>query len=138
VIFVVRAAAVAAGDVKFSADPQLEARLREVARLDLNPPESAVVLCTGEKSQIRALDRTAPILPLRSGLPEKAARNYVRHGTATQFGALEAAAGKVTDACYPRHRHQEFLRFLRQVARPCPARDHTSCAITTRPASTRR
>ena len=86
----------------------------------MNPPDNAVVVCVDEKSQIQALDRTAPILPLRPGLPEKATHDYVRHGTTTLFAALEIATGKVTDACYPRHRHQEFLRFLKQVAKAYP------------------
>ena len=105
---------------KFSTDPQLEAKLRDVVGLYLNPPDNAVVVCVDEKSQVQALDRTAPILPLRPGLPEKATHDYVRHGTTTLFAALEVATGKVTDACYPRHRHQEFLRFLKQVARAYP------------------
>ena len=66
------------------------------------------------------LDRTAPILALRPGLPEKQTHDYVRHGTTTLFAALEVATGKVTDACYPRHRHEEFLRFLRRVAKAYP------------------
>ena len=91
---------------KFSTDPQLEAKVRDVVGLYLDPPEKAVVLCVDEKSQIQALDRTAPILPMRPGLPEKATHDYVRHGTTTLFAALEVATGKVTDACYPRHRHE--------------------------------
>ena len=78
------------------------------------------MLSVDEKSQIQALDRTAPILPLRPGLPEKATHDYVRHGTTTLFAALEIATGKVTDACYPRHRHEEFLKFLKKVARAYP------------------
>ena len=74
-------------------------------------PDKAVVLCVDEKSQIQALDRTAPILPLRPGLPASATHDYVRHGTTTLFAALEVATGKVTDACYDRHRHHEFLTF---------------------------
>jgi transposase len=105
---------------KFSTDPQLEVKVRDVVGLYLNPPEKAVVLSVDEKSQIQALDRTAPILPMRPGLPEKATHDYVRHGTTTLFAALEVATGKVTDACYPRHRHTEFLRFLKQVAKACP------------------
>jgi transposase len=66
------------------------------------------------------LDRTAPILPMRPGLPEKATHDYVRHGTTTLFAALEVATGKITDACYPRHRHTEFLRFLKHVAKAYP------------------
>jgi transposase len=106
---------------KFSTDPQLEAKVRDVVGLYLNPPDNAIVLCVDEKSQVQALDRTAPILPLRPGLPEKATHDYVRHGTTTLFAALEVATGKVvTDACYPRHRHQEFLRFLKKVAAAHP------------------
>jgi transposase len=105
---------------KFSTDPQLEAKLRDVVGLYLDPPDKAVVLCVDEKSQVQALDRTAPILPLRPGIPEKQTHDYVRHGTTTLFAALEVATGKVTDACYPRHRHEEFLRFLRQVAKAYP------------------
>jgi transposase len=108
---------------KFSTDPQLEAKVRDVVGLYLNPPDQAVVLCIDEKSQVQALDRTAPILPLRPGIPERQTHDYVRHGTTTLFAALEVATGRVTDACYPRHRHQEFLRFLRQVARAYPRRD---------------
>jgi transposase len=105
---------------KFSTDPQLEAKVRDIVGLYLAPPDNAVVVCVDEKSQIQALDRTAPILPLRPGLPQKATHDYVRHGTTTLFAALEVATGKVTDACYPRHRHQEFLRFLKQVAGTYP------------------
>src|SRR5215217_1535653 len=110
------------GTFKFSTDPELEAKVRDVVGLYLNPPDKAVVLCVDEKSQIQALDRTAPILPLRPGLPESRTHDYVRHGTTTLFAALEVATGKVTDACFDRHRHQEFLRFLRQVAKAYPRR----------------
>jgi hypothetical protein len=72
------------------------------------------VLCVDEKSQIQALDRTQPILPVRPGLPERRTHDYIRHGTTTLFAALEVETGKVIDACMPRHRHQEFLRFLKQ------------------------
>ena len=105
---------------KFSTDPQLEGKIRDVVGLYLNPPAKAVVLSIDEKSQIQALDRTAPILPMRPGLPEKATHDYVRHGTTTLFAALEVATGKVTDACYPRHRHEEFLKFLKHVAKAYP------------------
>jgi len=107
---------------KFSTDPQLEAKIRDVVGLYLNPPDKAIVLCIDEKSQVQALDRTAPVLPLRLGIPEKQTHDYVRHGTTTLFAALEVATGKVTDACYPRHRHEEFLRFLKQVATTYPRR----------------
>ena len=113
---------------KFSTDPELEAKLRDVVGLYLHPPEGAVVLCVDEKSQVQALDRTAPILPLRPGLAERQTHDYVRHGTTTLFAALEIATGTVTEACFPRHRHQEFLRFLRQVAKAYPRRKlHIVC-----------
>ncbi|MCA1694855.1 MAG: IS630 family transposase [Actinobacteria bacterium] len=108
------------GTFKFSTDPELEAKVRDIVGLYLNPPDKAVVLCVDEKSQIQALDRTAPILPLRPGLPESATHDYIRHGTTTLFAALEVATGKVTDACFDRHRHTEFLRFLKQVAKAYP------------------
>ena len=107
---------------KFSTDPELEAKIRDVIGLYLNPPDKAIVLCVDEKSQIQALDRTAPVLPLRLGIPEKQTHDYIRHGTTTLFAALEVATGKVTDACYPRHRHEEFLRFLKHVAKTHPRR----------------
>jgi transposase len=113
---------------KFSTDPELEAKIRDVVGLYLNPPDKAIVLCVDEKSQVQALDRTAPVLPLRLGMPEKQTHDYVRHGTTTLFAALEVATGKVTDACYPRHRHEEFLRFLKHVAKAYPRRKlHIVC-----------
>ena len=114
--------------LKFSADPQLEAKVRDVIGLYLNPPDKAVVLCVDEKPQTQALERTAPVLPLRPGVPEKRSHDYIRHGTTALFAALEAATGKVTGACYPQHRHQEFLAFLRQVAGAYPRRKlHIVC-----------
>ena len=107
---------------KFSTDPLLEAKVRDVIGLYLDPPDKAIVLCVDEKSQIQALDRTAPILPLRPGLPERATHDDVRHGTTTLFAALEIATGRVTDACDERHRHEEFLDFLKKVARAYPRR----------------
>jgi transposase len=107
---------------KFSTDPELEAKVRDVTGLYLNPPDKAVVLCVDEKPQAQALERAGPVLPARPGIPEKRSHGYIRHGTATLFAALEAATGKVTGACYPRHRHEEFLAFLRQVARAYPRR----------------
>ena len=105
---------------KFSTDPELDAKVRDVVALYLDPPAKAVVVCIDEKSQIQALDRAAPILPMRPGLPAKATHDYVRHGTTTLFAALEVATGKVTDACFDRHRHQEFLAFLKLVAKTYP------------------
>jgi transposase len=105
---------------KFSTDPALEAKIRDVVGLYLDPPEGAVVVCVDEKSQIQALDRTQPILPMRPGQVERQTHDYVRYGTTTLFAALEVATGKVVDACKPRHRHSEFLAFLKQVAKAYP------------------
>jgi transposase len=113
---------------KFSTDPQLEAKVRDVIGLYLNPPDKAVVLCVDEKPQAQALERAAPVLPARPGIAEKRSHDYIRHGTTTLFAALEAATGKVTGACYPRHRHEEFGQFLRQVAKAYPRRKlHIVC-----------
>src|SRR3954449_404676 len=105
---------------KFSTDPELQAKIRDVVGLYLHPPERAVVLCVDEKPQVQALERTAPVLPVRPGHPEAASFDYVRHGTTTLFAALEVATGKVTDVCTERHRHQEFLAFLQQVTAAYP------------------
>jgi transposase len=107
---------------KFSTDPQLEAKIRDVVGLYLHPPERAIVVCVDEKSQIQALSRTAPNLPLRPGSPERRTHDYVRHGTTTLFAALEVATGRVTDQCFDRHRHAEFLAFLKLVAKAYPRR----------------
>jgi transposase len=107
---------------KFSTDPQLEAKVRDVVGLYLDPPQNAIVLCVDEKSQIQALNRTQPILPVRPGLPEKATHDYKRNGTTTLFAALEVATGQVLDRCYDRHGKAEFLDFLKQLARAYPRR----------------
>jgi transposase len=113
---------------KFSTDPELDAKVRDVVGLYLNPPDKAVVVCVDEKTQIQALDRTAPILPLRPGLPEKQTHDYKRNGTTSLFAALEVATGKVTDRCYDRHTNVEFLDFLKLVARTYPRRQlHVVC-----------
>ena len=100
---------------KFSTDPQFVAKVRDIVGLYLNPPDKAIVLSVDEKSQIQALDRTQPILPLRPGIPERQTHDYERHGTTTLFAALDVAVGKVIGHCQPRHRHQEFIRFLDKV-----------------------
>jgi len=105
---------------KFSTDPELDAKILDVVGIYLDPPKGAVVVCVDEKSQIQAVDRTQPVLPMRPGRPEQQTNDYKRHGTTTLFAALEIATGKVTDACKPRHRHQEFLTFLKQVAKAYP------------------
>ncbi len=107
---------------KFSTDPELEAKVTDVIGLYLNPPENAVVLCVDEKSQIQALNRTQQVLPMQPGHAEQRTHDYVRHGTTTLFAALEVATGKVTGLCKNRHRHQEFLIFLRHLARAYPDR----------------
>jgi transposase len=100
---------------KFSTDPEFVVKVRDIVGLYLNPPDKAIVLSVDEKSQIQALDRTQPILPLRPGVPERQTHDYERHGTTTLFAALDVAAGKIIGQCQPRHRHQEFLRFLETV-----------------------
>src|SRR3954471_2326458 len=102
---------------RFSTDPELEAKVVDVVGLYLNPPENAIVLSVDEKSQIQALDRTMPVLPMQPGLVERRSHDYVRHGTTTLFAALEIATGKVIAGLQPRHRNQEFLAFLKQVER---------------------
>jgi transposase len=109
-----------AGSFRFSTDPELGAKVVDVVGLYLDPPEGVVVLCVDEKSQIQALERTAPILPMAPHLIERRSFDYRRHGTTTLFAALEIATGKVTARCQDRHRHQEFVTFLRQVARAYP------------------
>src|SRR3954454_4039637 len=107
---------------KFSTDPELEAKVCDVVGLYLDPPQNAIVLCVDEKSQIQALNRMQPILPVRPGLPEKATHDYKRNGTTTLFAALEVATGQITDRCSDRHGKAEFLDFLTHVARAYPRR----------------
>ncbi len=109
-----------AGTFKYSTDPELVAKVTDVVGLYLAPPENAIVLSVDEKSQIQALDRTAPMLPMQPGQIERRTHDYKRHGTTTLFAALEIATGQVTAAVKPRHRHQEFLAFLRQLDRTYP------------------
>src|SRR2546428_6037282 len=100
---------------KLSNDPQFEEKVRDVVGLYLNPPDRALVLCVDEKSQIQALDRTAPVLPLRPGLPERQTHDYIRHGTTTLFAALNVLDGTVIGTCQPKHRHAEFMQFLDRI-----------------------
>ena len=108
---------------KFSTDPELVAKVTDVIGLYLAPPENAIVLCVDEKSQIQALNRTQKTLPMQPGHAEQRTHDYVRHGTTTLFAALEIATGKVTGLCKNRHRHQEFLAFLKHLARAYPDRE---------------
>jgi transposase len=106
---------------KLSRDPQFVAKVKDVVGLYLNPPERAVVLCVDEKSQIQALDRTQPILPMAPGLPERATHDYKRHGTSSLYAALDVSTGKVIGALHGRHRAIEFKQFLQRLDREVPA-----------------
>jgi transposase len=105
---------------KLSNDPHFEEKVRDIVGLYLNPPDRALVLCVDEKSQIQALDRTAPILPLRPGLPERQTHDYKRNGTTTLFAAFNILNGKVIGTCQDRHRSREFVRFLNHLEKNLP------------------
>lgn len=105
---------------KLSADPQFIEKVRDIVGLYLNPPDHALVLCLDEKSQVQAVDRTRPLLPMRPGLPARQTHDYIRHGTTSLFAALDVATGKVIGQCHRRHRHQEFLKFLQRLDAELP------------------
>jgi transposase len=105
---------------KLSRDPRFLEKLTDVVGLYLNPPQQAMVICVDEKSQIQALDRTQPGLPLKKGRCGTMTHDYKRHGTTTLFAALEVLEGRVFGQCFERHRHQEFLRFLRRLDQEFP------------------
>ncbi len=105
---------------KLSKDPLFIEKVRDVVGLYLNPPERALVLCVDEKSQIQALDRSAPILPLMPGTPERRTHDYTRHGTTSLFAALDIATGKIIGKCYNRHRATEFKKFLVEIEANVP------------------
>lgn len=100
---------------KLSPDPQFVEKVRDIVGLYMDPPAHAVVLCVDEKSQIQALDRTQPLLPLRPGQVERRTHDYVRNGTSTLFAAIDVKTGEVIKQCRRQHRHQEFIQFLRLV-----------------------
>jgi len=100
---------------KLSTDPLFVEKVRDVVGLYLSPPERAIVLSVDEKSQVQALDRTQPLLPMTPGQAERGTHDYVRHGTTSLFAALNVATGEVIGTCHRRHRHQEFLRFLNHL-----------------------
>lgn len=100
---------------KLSTDPLFVEKVRDIVGLYLNPPDRAVVLCVDEKSQVQALDRSQPLLPIRPGSPERRSHDYTRHGTTSLFAALDIRTGEVMGRCHRRHRHQEFLRFLKRL-----------------------
>lgn len=105
---------------KLSEDPLFVDKVRDVVGLYMNPPEHALVLSVDEKSQVQALDRTQPLLPMVPGMPEQRTHDYYRHGTTSLFAALDVATGEVIGKCYRRHRHQEFLKFLRHLDQTLP------------------
>jgi transposase len=107
---------------KYSRDPLLEEKVKDVVGLYMNPPENAIVLSVDEKTQIQALDRTQPLLPMKPHQVERHTHDYVRHGTTTLFAALDLATGMVTGGCYEKHRAEEFLEFLKLVAKTYPRR----------------
>ena len=121
---------------KLSPDPQFIDKVRDIVGLYLNPPEAAVVLCVDEKSQIQALDRSAPVLPLMPGVPERHTHDYVRNGTTNLYAALDVASGKVIADMTPRHRAEEFRRFLNLIETPY-RRTSTSTSCWTTPRHTR-
>ena len=98
-----------------SKDPQFIEKIRDIVGLYLDPPDRALVVCVDEKSQIQALHRSAPILPLAPGIPERRTHDYRRHGTTSLFAALDVATGKIIGECHRRHRSQEFLQFLKTI-----------------------
>ncbi len=100
---------------KLSHDKHFLEKLYDVVGLYMNPPDKSIVLCVDEKSQIQALERTQPLLPLRPGIPARQTHDYTRHGTTTLFAALSMLDGSVIGDCMPRHRHQEFIRFLQLI-----------------------
>ena len=105
---------------KLSTDPLFVEKVHDIVGLYLNPPDNAMVLCVDEKTQIQALDRTQPMLPMGLGYVEGVTHDYVRHGTTTLFAALDIASGRVLTRCAARHRHQEFLRFLKEIDASVP------------------
>jgi len=106
---------------KLSNDPQFIDKVRDVVGLYLNPPDKALVLCVDEKSQIQALDRSAPVLPMMPGMPERRTHDYIRHGITTLFAALDISSGQVIGSIHRRHRAVEFKKFLAKLDKEIPA-----------------
>jgi transposase len=119
---------------KLSTDPQFIDKVRDIVGLYLNPPERALVLCVDEKTQIQALNRTAPVFPMLPGTPARASHDYVRHGTSSLYAALDLATGKVIGSLHARHRAQEFLAFLKKIDAQVPT--ELDCHIVLDNAST--
>ncbi|HKF89241.1 MAG TPA: IS630 family transposase, partial [Propionibacteriaceae bacterium] len=108
------------GTFKLSGDPQFIEKVRDVVGLYLDPPERALVLCVDEKSQVQALDRSQPVLPMLPGTPERRTHDYVRHGVTSLFAALDVASGQVIGSLHRRHRSVEFRRFLTKLDKEVP------------------
>jgi len=106
---------------KLSTDPQFIDKVRDVVGLYLDPPEKALVLCVDEKTQVQALDRSSPVLPMMPGMPERRTHDYIRHGITTLFAALDVATGKVIGSIHRRHRASEFKKFLAKLDKEVPA-----------------
>jgi transposase len=106
---------------KLSSDPEFAAKVRDIVGLYLSPPDRALVLCMDEKTEMQAVERTQPVLPMRPGQPERRTSDYVRHGTSSLFAALDVAVGRVIGRCYRRHRAAEFRAFLEAVDAAMPA-----------------
>ena len=106
---------------KLSTDPEFVAKLRDVVGLYLDPPGNAMVFCADEKTQVQALDRSQAVLPMMPGMPERRTHDYVRHGVTSLFAALNTATGQVITSIHRRHRHQEFLKFLKTIDGNTPA-----------------
>ena len=105
---------------KISKDPQFVEKVRDIVGLYMNPPDQAIVLCVDEKSQVQALNRTQPILPMAPGVPSRQSHDYERHGVTSLFAALNVKTGETISACHRRHRHQEFLKFLGKIEQAVP------------------
>jgi transposase len=105
---------------QFSNDPDFEKKLEDVVGLYLNPPENSIILCIDEKSQIQALERTQPILPMLPGVPERQTHDYYRHGTTTLFVALNVLSGKVIGECRDQHKANDYIAFLKKIDKSCP------------------
>lgn len=114
---------------KLSADPFFIEKVRDVVGLYLNPPERAIVLCVDEKTQVQALDRTQPLLPMTPGQAERGTHDYERHGTTALFAALNVATGEIIGSCHRRHRQQEFVKFLDHIDTTIPVEDGVAIHI---------
>ena len=114
---------------KLSTDPNFVEKTRDIVGLYMSPPENAVVICCDEKSQMQALDRTQPLLPLRPGTPARHTHDYHRHGTSSLFAGLMVKTGMVIGACHRRHRHQEFIKFLNTIDEVVKATEPAGTAV---------